>query len=70
MVKRRDSGHVQLIQEVLVDCDQDTVVLKVNSWEGCMSQRIWLLFFRRVTDDGLEKVAEKVFDPAAVYGKK
>ncbi len=70
-LKGETSGHVQLIQEVLVDCDQDTVVLKVKQLGGAACHKGYgSCFFRRVTDDGLEKVAEKVFDPAAVYGKK
>ncbi len=33
-LKGETSGHVQLIKEILVDCDQDTVVYKVEQLGG------------------------------------
>ncbi|HID03049.1 MAG TPA: phosphoribosyl-AMP cyclohydrolase [Desulfobacterales bacterium] len=69
-LKGESSGHVQLIREILVDCDQDTVVFKVEQLGGAACHKGYgSCFFRRVRNDGLEIIGRKVFDPAEVYGK-
>lgn len=70
-LKGESSGHVQLIKEILVDCDQDTVVFKVEQLGGAACHKGYhSCFFRKVVDENLEIVGERVFDPAVVYGKK
>ncbi len=70
-LKGETSGHVQLIREILVDCDQDTVVFKVEQLGGAACHKGYgSCFFRQVTGNELKIVGEKVFDPSAVYGKK
>jgi phosphoribosyl-AMP cyclohydrolase len=76
--KGESSGHVQRVKEMRVDCDQDTVWLKVEQ-EGpgaCHTGRR-SCFYRVVPLgkplDGVTlefRDAGKTFDPAAVYGKK
>ncbi len=69
-LKGESSGHVQLIREILVDCDQDTVVFKVEQLGGAACHKGYRsCFFRRVDTDNLVVVGEKVFDPEKVYGK-
>src|SRR3954467_8943340 len=66
--KGEESGHVQEVREVLVDCDADTVLLKVKQVGGAACHEGYKsCFFRRVQDGGLQIVAERVFDPKAVY---
>ena len=68
-LKGESSGHVQLIKEIFVDCDQDTVVFKVEQLGGAACHKGYhSCFFRRVTGGELEIVGEPVFDPAVVYG--
>ena len=69
--KGEESGHVQEVREVLVDCDADTVLLKVKQVGGAACHEGYAsCFFRRVeADGGLTVVAEKVFDPKKVYGR-
>jgi phosphoribosyl-AMP cyclohydrolase len=68
--KGEESGHVQEVREVLVDCDADTVLLKVKQVGGAACHEGYAsCFFRRVEGDGWTVVAAKVFDPKAVYGK-
>ncbi len=70
-LKGESSGHVQLIREILVDCDQDTVVFKVEQLGGAACHKGYKsCFFRRLDKDELVIIGEKVFDPAVVYGKK
>jgi phosphoribosyl-AMP cyclohydrolase len=68
--KGEESGHVQEVREVYVDCDADAVLLKVKQIGGAACHEGYKsCFFRRVEGDGLKVVAEKVFDPKAVYKK-
>ncbi|MDD2465859.1 MAG: phosphoribosyl-AMP cyclohydrolase [Desulfobulbus sp.] len=71
-LKGESSGHVQLIKEILVDCDQDTVVYKVEQLGGAACHTGYRsCFYRKVAGDELVVTeAEKVFDPKAVYGSK
>jgi len=70
-VKGESSGNTQEIREILVDCDQDTVVFKVNQIGGAACHKGYRsCFYRRVENDELKIVGERVFDPEEVYGKK
>ncbi|OPZ25989.1 MAG: phosphoribosyl-AMP cyclohydrolase [Lentisphaerae bacterium ADurb.BinA184] len=68
-VKGESSGHVQKVKEILVDCDLDTVILKVEQVGGAACHEGYRsCFFRRVDGDGLTVTGERVFDPKKVYG--
>jgi phosphoribosyl-AMP cyclohydrolase len=68
--KGEESGHVQAVKEVFVDCDADTILLKVHQIGGAACHEGYKsCFFRRVDGDTLRVIAEKVFDPKAVYKK-
>lgn len=71
-LKGETSGHVQLIKEILVDCDEDTVVFKVDQLGGAACHTGYRsCFFRKVSGDELiVHETERVFDPKAVYGAK
>ena len=70
-VKGESSGHIQEVLEARVDCDQDTIVLRCKSHGPCCHVGYNSCFYRRIDMDGrrLETVAQRVFDPAAVYKK-
>ncbi len=69
--KGEESGNVQRVQAVYVDCDRDTILLVVEQVGGAACHEGYSsCFFRRVTPEGLEVVGQRVFDPAEVYGKK
>ena len=71
-VKGEQSGHDQKVLEMLVDCDQDCLVLKVEAQGGQCHVGYRSCFYRRVKggpSDQLEFVAQRVFDPGKVYGK-
>ncbi len=68
--KGEESGHVQEVVEVRVDCDVDTILLKVRQIGGAACHEGYRsCFFRRVTPNGLEVTDTRVFDPATVYKK-
>jgi phosphoribosyl-AMP cyclohydrolase len=66
--KGEESGHVQEVREILVDCDADTILLKVKQVGGAACHEGYAsCFFRRIEGDDLRVIAERVFDPKAVY---
>ena len=66
--KGEESGHVQEVRGVYVDCDADTILLKVHQVGGAACHEGYpSCFFRRVQDGGLQVVGQRVFDPARVY---
>jgi phosphoribosyl-AMP cyclohydrolase len=47
------SGDVQIVKDVLVDCDEDTILLLVEQrGKGACHTRRWSCFFRRLTEQG------------------
>ncbi len=75
--KGATSGHVQHVQEILTDCDQDALVLKVRQvGEGACHVGYRSCFYRRVhsaqheSPHTLEIIGTKGFDAEAVYAKK
>jgi phosphoribosyl-AMP cyclohydrolase len=68
--KGEESGNVQLVRAVFVDCDRDTILLRVDQVGGAACHEGYKsCFFREVTADGLKVVGQRVFDPAEVYKK-
>lgn len=69
-LKGESSGHVQLIREILVDCDDDTVIYQVEQLGGAACHTGHKsCFFRRVQGQSLVIEGERIFDPVKVYGK-
>jgi len=68
--KGEESGNVQLVEEVLLDCDEDTVLLKVEQIGRAACHTGYIsCFYRRLHGDKIEIVSEKVFNPEEVYNK-
>lgn len=68
--KGEESGNVQEVKEILVDCDNDAILLKVNQIGGAACHEGFKsCFFRRLENDDLKVIAERVFDPKQVYKK-
>jgi len=65
--KGEKSGHFQEIQEVLIDCDQDSLLYKVHQITGGCHTGYYSCFYR-IFDKGEFKIFDKrVFDPEQVY---
>lgn len=68
--KGEESGNVQEVKHIYVDCDADAVLLKVKQIGGAACHEGYKsCFFRELTGDELHTVGDRVFDPAVVYGK-
>jgi len=67
--KGETSGHVQIIKEVYIDCDNDTLLLKVEQVGGAACPTGYRsCFYRKIIDGRVEIEGEKIFDPQEVYG--
>ena len=69
--KGEESGNVQEVKELLIDCDNDAVLIKVNQIGGAACHEGYKsCFFRRLEKDGsLTVQGQRVFDPQQVYKK-
>jgi phosphoribosyl-AMP cyclohydrolase len=70
--KGEQSGHFQKVEQILTDCDQDCILLKVTVQAGQCHLGYQSCFHRLLKTDSkdqLELIAEKVFDPDDVYKK-
>jgi phosphoribosyl-AMP cyclohydrolase len=67
-VKGETSGHIQHVEEILVDCDSDTVLLKVRQAGGAACHTGYRsCFYRRVVNEKTEVIGERIFKPEDVY---
>ena len=69
-VKGETSGHFQEVKEIYLDCDGDTLLLKVNQKGGAACHTGFRsCFHRRYEEGGWKVLGERVFEPKEVYGK-
>jgi len=63
------SGNVQRVKEIYLDCDWDTVLLKVEQVGGAACHTGHRsCFHRRRQGDAWQVVGSPIFDPKEVYG--
>lgn len=68
--KGEESGNVQEVRGIYVDCDLDTVLLKVKQIGGAACHEGYSsCFFRKLDGDEVTVIGERIFDPARVYKK-
>lgn len=70
--KGEESGHVQELKALYLDCDADTLLVKVHQRGGAACHEGYKsCFFRRVdpASGDVQVEGERIFDPAAVYKK-
>jgi phosphoribosyl-AMP cyclohydrolase len=70
--KGETSGHVLRVKEILVDCDADALLFRVEAvGPGVCHEGYRTCFFRKMESDGtLRVIAEKTFSESEVYGAK
>ena len=66
--KGETSGQHQRLIEMRVDCDADTLLLLVDQHGAACHTGRRNCFFRAVRDGELVKIAERIVDPAKLYG--
>lgn len=68
--KGEESGNVQEVKEICIDCDADTILLKVHQIGGAACHEGFAsCFFRKLENGELVTVGERLFDPKQVYRK-
>lgn len=69
-MKGEESGNVQLVREIFIDCDADTILLKVEQLGGAACHTGYQSCFYRLYDNGGFTVqGVRIFDPREVYKK-
>jgi len=67
--KGERSGNIQHVEEVWIDCDDDSVLLKVRQEGGAACHTGYRsCYHRRVDPEGITVVGTPLFDPREVYG--
>ena len=67
-LKGESSGNVQQVKEIFIDCDDDTVLLKVEQVGGAACHTGYKsCFYRRLIGGEVEIVGEMIFNPEEVY---
>jgi phosphoribosyl-AMP cyclohydrolase len=68
-VKGETSGHRLRVRDIRIDCDSDALLIQADlSGPGCCHKGYQSCFFRKITPEGEEIIAEREFDPSQVYG--
>ncbi|HSY32765.1 MAG TPA: phosphoribosyl-AMP cyclohydrolase [Verrucomicrobiae bacterium] len=67
--KGESSGHLLKVLELRVDCDSDTLLLRVQAiGPGVCHEGYRSCFFRKLENDGTATVTEdRAFDPLKIY---
>ncbi len=69
MQKGETSGHLQVIQQILVDCEGRSLVVMVRQQVAACHAGYFSCYFRRLESDGrITTVGQRLFDPTTVYG--
>jgi len=67
-LKGESSGNVQMIKNIFIDCDDDTILLQVDQLGGAACHTGHRsCFYRKLAGGDFEIVGEKVFNPEDVY---
>ena len=67
-VKGLTSGNVQMVREIRIDCDNDTILLKVEQIGGAACHTGHKsCFFKKVENGAVKTIGRPLFDPKEVY---
>lgn len=70
-LKGESSGNMQEVHDILIDCDGDTLLLKVSQKGGACHVGYHSCFYRKTADgESMEICDTLMFDPEEVYGKQ
>ena len=70
-LKGESSGNMQVVHDILIDCDGDTLLLKVSQTGGACHAGYHSCFYRKAMNDlSMEICDTLMFNPEDVYGKK
>jgi len=67
--KGESSGHTQKIDEIRIDCDEDSIIYKIIQKGGACHTGYYSCFYRKLDKQGLHISGKKVFNPQTIYKK-
>ncbi len=66
--KGEESGHIQKVVDVRIDCDADAILLRVEQIGAACHEGFTSCFFRSLSANGqLSLIMDRIVDPASVY---
>jgi len=69
-IKGETSGNVQRVKEIRIDCDDDTILLKVEQLGGAACHTGHRsCFYKKLENGSIRVIGEPMFDPKEVYKK-
>lgn len=68
-VKGESSGHVQLVKDLALDCDGDTLLIQVEQTGAACHEGYKSCFFRSVVNQQPEIREPQLVKPETVYGR-
>ncbi|MHA1805445.1 MAG: phosphoribosyl-AMP cyclohydrolase [Promethearchaeota archaeon] len=66
--KGETSGHIQIIEKVLIDCDMDCLLFKIKQEGAACHEGYYSCFYREFKEGELVEISTQLFDPKKVYG--
>lgn len=67
-MKGESSGNIQKVKEIYLDCDSDTILIKVDQVGGAACHEGYRsCFFRKIEGDSFVIETTPLFDPSKVY---
>ena len=67
--KGEESGHIQKVKEIRVDCDEDCLLILVEQIGGACHTGNYSCFYRKFENGEFVYCGKKVFEPESVYKK-
>ena len=68
MMKGETSGHIQIVKEIFLDCEGNSLLFKVEQKVGACHTGYFTCYYRRMKEDGTTYIIEKkIFNPEKVY---
>ena len=69
-VKGETSGNLQIVKEIRIDCDNDSILLMIDQIGGASCHTGYRsCFYKQVKDGSTQNIGKPVFDPEELYGK-
>ena len=70
-MKGESSGHIQSVRQIFLDCDADTLLIKVVQVNAACHTGFYSCFYRKMNlkNGCLKIVGKKIFNPRKVYRK-
>ena len=69
-MKGKTSGNIQVVKEIRIDCDNDTVLLKVEQIGGAACHTGHKsCFYQKIEGGSVKVIGKPIFNPEEVYGK-